>query len=148
MGSSLNLRIIEQPFFEECIWKTLHHTTFLHCALEQGTWAPSARGRLQFGWPCASSRPQSVCAFVCVSARDLPKENISCILLLWSVIIVLCFIFLSSVCSVHVQQECFSLLINQQCAAVCYCQQVLNDDYVIRISSLRAWSVAHQRIHT
>jgi len=39
---------------------------------------------------------------------------------------------------VHVQQECFSLLINQQRAAVCYCQQVLNDDYVISISSLRA----------
>lgn len=90
-------------------------------------------------------RPQSVCA--CVSARDLPKENISCIILLWSVI-VLCLIFLSSVCSVHVEQECFSLLINQQYAAVCYCQQVLNDDYAISISSLRPWSVAHQKIHT
>lgn len=29
----------------------------------------------------------------------------------------------------------FPLLINQQCAAVCYCQQVLNDDYVISISA-------------
>lgn len=29
----------------------------------------------------------------------------------------------------------FPLLINQQCAVVCFCQQVLNDDYVISISA-------------
>lgn len=137
MGSSLNLRIIEQPL----LWRMNPKDAAPYNPPPLCPWArhlsPVCSGQAAV-WLTLWFIPILIlCVLVSVCQPGIDYRNRT--FHAYYVYEASLSSFASSSYQAFAQcmfnRSVFPLLINQQCAVVCYCQQVLNDDYLISISA-------------